>query len=155
MIRFANIEDIEQVNIIRKEVNDLHVKGEPNIFKPGFCKEMQEFVKTFLNNENKMLLVCEENKQICAYAMLEIVTKEETPYRYKLKFLEIQEIGTLSTKQGKGYGKALIEKIKQIATENNIKNIDLNVWTFNKQALEFYKKTGFETYRNYLRLTDF
>lgn len=31
MIRFGNLEDLEQVNVIRKQVNDLHVKGKQKI----------------------------------------------------------------------------------------------------------------------------
>ena len=156
MIRFATEKDIKQVNVIRKEVNDLHVKGEPKIFKPGFCKEMQDYVKNFIGSQDKMLIVYEnEDNLICAYAMIEDVTKEETPYRYKLHFLEIQEIGTLNNHQGKGYASALLEKAKEIAKKRNIENIELNMWSFNKKALNFYNKKGFETYRKYLRISDF
>lgn len=64
MIRLATLQDIEQVNIIRKEVNDLHVKGRPDVFKPGFSTEIKEYVKCYLNSDDKFLIVCEDNNSI-------------------------------------------------------------------------------------------
>ena len=152
MIRLGKMEDIQQVNVIRKEVNDLHVKGKPNIFKPGFCSALAEYVKQFVGSDDKMLLVCEENNLICAYAMIEFITKPETPYRYELEYLHIEELGTLQGQQGKGYGKAIMEKVKELAKERNISRLELDVWSFNEQAIKFYDKIGFERYREYLEL---
>lgn len=152
MVRFATSEDLEQINIIRKEVNDLHVKGNPKIFKKGFSKEIAEYVNQYVNREDKFLLICEENNLICSYAMVNIVVKPETPYRYELKYLEIHEIGTLQSQQGKGYGKQLIQKVKDIAKEHAINRIELNMWAFNESALTFYEKLGFNTYRRYLEM---
>jgi hypothetical protein len=36
MIRFAEAGDLKRVNELRKQVNDLHVNGRPDVFKPGF-----------------------------------------------------------------------------------------------------------------------
>ena len=84
--------------------------------------------------------------------MVNFILKPETPYRYELKYLEIQEIGTLQCAQGKGYGKEIIKAVKNIAQEHNIHRIELNMWTFNEDALKFYEKTGFSTYRRYLEM---
>lgn len=150
MIRFARLEDLEQINLIRKEVNDLHSKHVSKVFKPGFSKELQEYATNYINSDDKFLLVYEENNLISSYAMVNIVVKPETPYRYILKYLEIQEIGTLQTQQGKGFGKQLIQKIKELAKELGLERIELNMWTFNEKALKFYENLGFKTYRRYL-----
>ena len=152
MVRFATYEDIEQINIIRKEVNDLHVKENPRIFKAGFSKEVAEYINQYINSQDKFLIICEENGLICSYAMVNIVIKPETAYRYEIKFLEIQEIGTLQAQQGKGYGKQLILKVKDIAKGHGINRIELNMWAFNEKALKFYEKLGFNTYRRYLEM---
>lgn len=47
-IRFAERKDLNQVNILRKEVNDIHVVGKPTIFKKGFSKELQDYVSKYL-----------------------------------------------------------------------------------------------------------
>ncbi len=152
MIRFANLKDLEQVNIIRKEVNELHVNQVPKVFKAGFSKELEEYASSYINSDDKFLLVYEENNIICSYAMVNIVVKPETPYRHLLKYLEIQEIGTLQTKQRNGFGKQLIQKIKELAKDLGIERIELNMWSFNDNALKFYENLGFKTYRRYLEL---
>ena len=44
MVRFARQEDLERVNELRKEVNELHVSGRPDIFKDCvLCSEMVQF----------------------------------------------------------------------------------------------------------------
>lgn len=41
MVRFAEEKDLEKVNELRKQVNDIHVEGRPDIFKAGFGKELR------------------------------------------------------------------------------------------------------------------
>ena len=38
MVRYANYEEPEQINRLRKQVNELHCKGRPDIFRSGFCR---------------------------------------------------------------------------------------------------------------------
>ena len=152
MIKFATEKDLKQVNIIRREVNELHVKGVSNVFKPGFSKELEEHVNQYINSNDKFLIVCEENDIICSYAMVELISKPETPYRYALKYLEIIELGTLKSEQGKGYAKEVMKKVKDIAKKHDIHRIELNMWTFNESALKFYEKLGFNVYRKYLEI---
>ena len=64
IIRFAKLEDLNQINIIRKEVNDLHVNGAPKVFKPGFSKDIENYAKEYINASDKFLLVCEDNNLI-------------------------------------------------------------------------------------------
>lgn len=154
MVRFGEMRDVDSVNVIRKQVCELHRKSEPAIFKK-FSKELGEYVKKFIGTENKLLLVAEEGNEICGYAMVEVVRKPETAYLFERHYLDIQELGVLSAYQKKGYGKELINKVVEIAKEENIHQIELNAWCFNENALEFYRKLGFETYRQNFRLRNF
>ena len=145
-------QDIAEVNVIRKQVNDMHVLGEPKIFKPGFGENMQNFIKTFLTEENKVLLVAKDEGKVVGYAALEVIEKEETDYRYALRFLEVGELGVLDGVRQKGVGGKLMEEVKKVAQSLNIYEVQLNMWSFNSGALEFYEKIGFETYRRHLRI---
>jgi ribosomal protein S18 acetylase RimI-like enzyme len=58
------------------------------------------------------------------------------------KVTRLHKIYILPEAQGKGVGKALIEKVIAIAKENQSEVISLNVNKFNK-AVSFYKKLGF------------
>jgi ribosomal protein S18 acetylase RimI-like enzyme len=60
----------------------------------------------------------------------------------KTKLLKIHKIYLLPEKQGKGFGKFMIDKIVRIAKSNDQKGIYLNVNKYNK-ARFFYEKLGF------------
>lgn len=153
VIRKGKLDDISEVNVLRKEVNDLHVKGEPGIFK-GFSFELQEYIKQFVGDDKKKsFIVYEENGKICGYAMLEIIKKEETSYKYATKYLEVHELGISKNNKGKGYGKQLINEVKRIASELGVNEIRLDAWTFNQHAIEFYKRNDYKVYREYFRLS--
>jgi len=57
--------------------------------------------------------------------------------------LRIHELLVLEEYRGKGIGKMLIEKAKQVAQELNRRAIVLETQT-NNSAAEFYRKQGFE-----------
>ena len=151
MIRIGTEKDFDIVNTLRKQVNDLHIAGEPAIFK-GFTKPMQEYLKEYFNSTDKLLIVYEENGTVCGYAMLEIIEKPERPHAYASKFLHIEELGVAKGFRGKGIGKQLMAKIKEIAKEKGLNEVELDVWTFNDSALKFYHDLGFTTYRELLKL---
>jgi len=152
MIRYGNKDDVELVNIIRKDVNNLHVVAEPNNFKDGFNREMQEYLCDFVNNDNKKFLVYECDGKICGYVMFEFVNRSGNLYMKPRSMLHIGELGVLPEYRSRGIGGQLIEEIKKIAKEKGLKQINLNLWTFNDKALKFYEKLGFEVYMSNLRL---
>lgn len=40
-VRLANKEDLDQVNVLRKQVYDLHAQGKPSVFNPEFSEELR------------------------------------------------------------------------------------------------------------------
>ncbi len=153
MIRIATKEDTANVNNIRKQVNDLHVQGEPEIFKSGFAPEMAEYINEFVNSNTKYLIINEDdNGTINAYAMVEFIVRPENVYRYELKYLEIHEFGVDKTCRHQGIGTKLINYIKNFALQKGFNHVELDAWAFNAKAINFYKKMGFEDYRHYFRL---
>lgn len=60
---------------------------------------------------------------------------------------KIHKIYILPSAQGKGIGKALFQKIKQLAKENHQTNLTLNVNKYNQSAIDFYLHSGFEEIR--------
>ena len=48
--RFAKEEELPRINELRKQVNDLHVAGRPDIFKPGFSEELKNHLFTIWND---------------------------------------------------------------------------------------------------------
>ena len=91
------------------------------------------------NNEQNFYLLFEERDAI---GFLSIQQKEGIlPITYKLNKIYIHQ-----SKQGKGYGKLLIDFTEKEIKQNGAKILELNV-NRNNKALAFYKKLGFSIIR--------
>lgn len=151
-IRFAQDEDLEQINKLRKQVNDLHVKGKPEIFKPGFSDELREYIYDIFRDTQKKIVVCVIDGNICAFAVLHHIIRPETPYMFERDYLDIDEICVDEAFRLRGIGAHMIDFIRDSAKSEGFERIELNMWEFNQNALAFYEAVGFSTYRRYMEI---
>lgn len=150
MVRFAKKEELPKVNELRRQVNDLHVEGRPDIFKPGFSDELKDHIFEIWEDEKQQIVVAEENGEICGFAVLHIIERPENPYMFGRYFLDIDEFCVDSEHRRRGIAKSMISFIKEYAAEQGFKKLELNMWEFNEGALAFYEAAGFKTYRRYM-----
>ena len=150
MVRFATEKDIEKVNDLRKQVNEIHVLGRPDIFKAGFCQELQDFAYTLLNDEDKDILVVEREGIICGMACVDYVCRPESPYMMARNFYHVQEIAVDEAFRRQGVARELFEFMKEDASRRGLDKIELDVWAFNESAIEFYEMMGFRETRRWM-----
>lgn len=161
MIRYAKKEDIEQINRLRKQVNDLHIAGRPDIFRNDHCKEFEDYAYKILEDDHSDLIAAfrdnnrplggfPENGLLCGFACVVYTEQPSNPYKNARKFCEISEIGVDSSFQRQKIGTELIDFIKEEARKKGFDKIELNMWEFNQNALKFYESIGFSTYRRYM-----
>ena len=149
-VRLAKENELERVNELRRQVNDLHVKGRPDIFKPGFPKELSDHVYTIRNDPKQRIVVCERGGLICGFAVLNHITRPETPFMTERDYLDIDEFCVDEAYRRTGVGTELMQFIRSYAEELGFSRIELNMWEFNADALAFYEEIGFTTYRRYM-----
>lgn len=149
MVRFAVLEDAEQINVLRKEVNGVHVNGRPHHFKAGFNKELQEHVYLYLAGGIGYAAVEEQDGRIIGMVMVDYIDRPESPYRYAERFAHIAEICVDENHRKQGVGKRLMDFVKADAKAKGLSRIELDVWAFN-DALGFYEAEGFTVFRRYL-----
>ena len=53
IVRSAEEQELERVNVLRKQVNDLHVEGKPNVFKANFYDGLSDYVYEIWNDDKK------------------------------------------------------------------------------------------------------
>ena len=151
-VRFAKENELERVNELRRQVNELHVAGRPDIFKPGFPKELSDHVYTIRNDPKQRIVVCERGGLICGFAVLNHITRPETPFMFERDYLDIDEFCVDEQYRRQGVGSELIAFIREYAKAQGFSKVELNMWEFNTNALEFYEANGFQTYRRYMEL---
>ena len=151
-VRLAENRDLSRINELRKQVNDIHVAGKPEVFKPGFSKELQEYIYTVQKDPDLSIVVAEQEGEVCAFAVLRHIKRPENPMKYKQDYLEIDEFGVDEAYRRKGIATEMIAFIRDYAKKNDIHRIELNMWEFNETALAFYESAGFTTFRRYMEL---
>lgn len=150
MVHLAKEKDLERVNELRKEVNDLHVNGRPDIFRAGFSDEMRDFVFEMWKREDKDIFVAERNGAICGFACVARQSRPESPATLAREIYHVEEFGVDERFRRQGVATELIEAIRADAKKRGFEKIELNMWEFNTDALEFYEAVGFKTYRRYM-----
>lgn len=152
MVRYAKREDLPRVNELRKQVNDIHVEGRPDIFKPGFGSVMQDFLYVVFDDENKDVIVAERDGAICGFACVQYVDKPESPYTHGRRFYDVDEFCVDEEHRRQGVATELINFIRQEAKAKGFERVELSMWEFNEDARKFYEAVGFSTYRRYMEM---
>ena len=150
--RFAREEDLERVNELRRQVNDVHVDGRPETFKPGFCDELRDHLFTIWKDPNQRIVVAEQEGKVCGFAVLNHIVRPENPFMYVRDYLDIDEFGVDENSRRQGAASAMIAFIRDWAKEQGFSRLELNMWEFNRGALAFYEVADFKTYRRYMEI---
>ena len=150
IVRYAKREELESVNKIRKQVNEVHVKGRPDIFREDGWQFIEPFVYTRFDEENSGVIVAAIEDEIVGFAVVQYIVRPESPYNKERKFFHIEEFGVDENYRRKGIATAIIDFVKEDAKKRSFKKIELDMWEFNDCALAFYESAGLKTYRRYM-----
>lgn len=150
MVRFAQKEELESVNEIRKQVHNIHCTERPDIFHSNFSQELREHIYSLWENENSDVIVAVKNDIICGFASVEYIVKPSSLYNLERKYYHIIEFGVDEKFRRQKVGTELFDFIKAQAKKRHFDKIELDMWEFNERALKFYESVGFHTYRRYM-----
>lgn len=141
MIREMNLNDYEDVRILVKQIHELHLSNRPDIYNDGesFPKE---YFKKVLNDANNLNYVYVENKKIVGALNASLQHTNPLPIIKLRTFYFIENIVVDKNHRRKGIAKKLFHYLTLKAKENNIDSIELNVWSFNTEAIKFYESMG-------------
>ena len=150
MVRFAEEKDLDRINDLRKQVNDIHVKGRPDVFREGFGEEIRDLAKEILEGESSDIIVVERDGIICGMACVDYVNRPETAYTKARSFYHVQEIAVDVKFRRQGVARELLEFMTADAKKRKFNKIELDVWEFNDSAIQFYEEIGFNQTRRWM-----
>lgn len=141
MIREMNLNDYEDVRILVKQIHELHLSNRPDIYNDGesFPKEYFEKVLSDANNLNYVYV---ENKKIVGVLNATLQHTNPLPIIKPRTYYFIENLVVDKNHRRKGIAKKLFNYLTLKAKENNIDSIELNVWSFNTEAIKFYESMG-------------
>ena len=120
-------------------VYELYMNENANPFLTYDPMEMEEF-KTIYNEllSSNTLFVAELKNEVIGTFRLVRKTHRQSDTVYLGGF------AVKASQKGKGFGKAMLDHIKNEASGQGIKRIELTVDLHNKAAINLYEKAGFE-----------
>lgn len=147
-IRKAQEKDIEQISRLLFQVNLVHHKGRPDLFKYGERKYTNEQLKEIIHDENRPILAAvDEQDNVVGYAFCVFLQHKNDNILTDIKTLYIDDLCVDESRRGQHIGKTLYEAVLEFAKENQCYNVTLNVWSCNESAMRFYEKCGLKPYK--------
>ena len=143
MIRKAAIEDIPRIIDLLHQVDMVHHRLRPDLFKPNTTKYSADDLAQLLHNASKPIFVYDSG-MVLGYAFCQITETIGDRLLQDGKTLYIDDICVDESARGKHVGKALFEHVRNYARAIGCHNITLNVWEGNEAALRFYQTMGMQ-----------
>lgn len=142
MIRRAMEKDIPKMGDLLSQVDLVHHKGRPDIFKIG-KKYSDEELRDMLGDEERPILVSvNERDEVEGYCFCVYQRQENHPVLTDIKTLYIDDLCVDEGLRGQHIGKGLYEAAVKMARDNGCYNLTLNVWSCNPSAMGFYEACG-------------
>jgi GNAT superfamily N-acetyltransferase len=144
LIRFAEVTDFEDVRRHYGMVQNAHATHMPKTFRPmeAWDLTIEQFYGFF---DNPWLLLVAELDGAVAGSLLGSVQAEDGHAGYlPARTLHVWHVLTEPGLRRRGIARALIAGAAEWGARQRADRLDLAVWSFNTDALAFYRKLGFE-----------
>ena len=140
-IRQASVADIPRIIDLLHQVDMVHHRLRPDIFKPDTTKYSEQELKTLLGDKSKPIFVHDDG-EVLGYAFCQITEVKDDRLLQDRKTLYIDDLCVDEAARGKHIGSALFEFVRDYAKSIGCHAITLNVWEGNDPAIRFYQNMG-------------
>lgn len=152
-IRKAIAADIPAIVALNDEVHDIHVRLFPDFFQPTDPAALAEWFGEWLDNQEKMVLVAEDDGGLVAYLTLR---KDERPahlFVLSRRCAYIDQVCVTERRRGQGIFQALLDEARDVAQGWGMSRLELDVWAENTEAKNTFIRCGFRTYNEKMKLS--
>ena len=142
-IRRAQEKDMKDLDRLLFQVNMVHYKGRPDLFRAGQRKYTDDQLLEIIQDDKRPVFVAEnEEGNVVGYAFCIFQQRLNDNILTDIKSLYIDDLCVDEACRGQHVGSALYEYVKNFAREQGCYNLTLNVWALNEGARRFYEKCG-------------
>jgi GNAT superfamily N-acetyltransferase len=145
IIREALQEDYDAVNAIIREGQVEHADALPGIFADVDRVVAMGWYRSFSDPENKIILIAEYERTQVGVAMLEVRKSPAYEALVPRSYVQLNELAVAAAYRRNGIGRKLMKACINWAKERHGSSLELNVWEFNQEAIEFYESIGLTT----------
>lgn len=143
-LREAVLGDFDRLNelyeILDKEHREIHKE---RFQAPKEIGRSSVYKEELINSPDKQLIVAIIKKEIVGFIEGRIMHSGDYQVLRKRSWLQLNSLVVDSSFRGNGVAQTLFDNLVEWGKCKNAESVELNVYSFNKVAIEFYKKNGF------------
>ena len=146
-IREAKHSDLDALVELNQDVQELHVGLRPSVFKPTRNHDMSSGLSAFISGDHFQTFIAEHDGSAIGYAIAEVRHQDENAFKLSRDYLLIHQIAVAPDHRRKGVATALLEHARDLARQEGIARLQIDVYSANHDARAFYASQGFDTFR--------
>lgn len=150
VIKPACFDDLETLNDLMFDLHDEHHVQSPELFKTAEEIEQEKSIARYLDDPECLVFVAIFEEEIVGFIsghFCELMSTVSQP----VMMGSVDELYVLPELRKQGVAKKLLDKIESTFTHYGVKQMFVEVWDFNQQALSLYEKQGFGHHIHCLR----
>jgi len=152
-VRNAKAADLEALLALNAFVQQQHTDALPQLFKATTKpQQIRDEFKDFISDPNSLVLLAEETEP-AGYLFAQFQNHPANWARFELKLLCIQHLVVAPKFRRQGVATKLLSAALDAARSRGIERIELDVWSFNSEAKNFYLKNGFKVFNERMTIT--
>ena len=144
-IREASAQDVNALAALCAPIHAMHVTWRTEVFRTASVEEMESLFRQWLAQDNFRAYLAMQDDRPVGYIAVRIVDRPANVLMSRGRFLDVEQIGVVLDERGRGVGHALMEKVKELARQQGLQRIELNVWAENAEAQRAFTAWGFQT----------
>lgn len=145
ILRKAEKRDYPDIHALLYALHRQHVRKRPDIYREADPLPEAEY-RQLLQDENALLLAAFDGERAMGICQLSFrLPKSPLLQPVLTAFIEALAVGEAYQRQG--IGALLLSQARAYARKKGAVRLSLNVWSFNEQAIAFYRKMGLSDQR--------
>ena len=139
-------EDYDEIDAMFTKIQNLHYDAMPDHFQMGEHYMDEEYFKDTVDSEDAIIIkaVKRETKEIIGAAMALYYLNEDPAFIEKSGLI-LEDMYVSDEYRHQGIAQAMLKYLENIARSEELDEMCLTVWSFNKNAKNFYSRYGFVT----------
>ena len=143
IIEKATIIYFDAVKELIDQSDNYHAENLPTIFQITDDKKMIYTYYQGIMEKDNLFIALLDDKVIGFITLYFKTTPSLTIFKPRM-FSVIDNLFVIPEVRGKGIGEMLVSHVEKISREKGVDNIELNVYTFNENAIKLYDKLGYK-----------
>lgn len=146
-IQPATIHHVDEIADLWCQLMQIHKAWDADYFAnvgvEDFIQVYKEDIAIYMNQSSQIVLVATDNEKVIGYCNASLVYFSNSFYNSD-SHCEINDIMIAENYQNTNVGKQLIEEIRKWALTSKVKTMQVNVFSKNQRALQFFNKQAFQ-----------